>query len=230
MGISDDIEQLADLVNRGILTNDQFEAAKSQVLRKYRARSGEVVQPEPSPIEPLAPRLMDPDTTATFAMQAEPTQGAATSTLSSWTLGLTLARLKDRLPTLTRQTNPRLLVFGAIVVAAVPFYLFQPNTADQRAATPSPPPLTEAQINSVRCVRNLANWIDQFELNYERVYRTFGVQSYEVRVIADLSTQYYTRSFQVGADVAASEINPQVVSVCAANPDFAARIAGFPVT
>jgi hypothetical protein len=226
VGIADDLEQLSSLFDRGILSREQFDAAKARLLEEHEAPW----QKRDTPLSAQVPVDSPTSASAAGAISAAHTDEPS--------LDLPIRQVRDR-PDPAREsllarvldfvrTNRALSITGALVaVILVAVLASQPSAPAPTVTASAPSQQTQAQLNVTRCITNMGDWIDEFERNYERIYRTFGFQSLEAQAIQELSTQYYSLSFQIGADRAIQEVHPRVVGVCSNNPEFAERIARF---
>lgn len=209
MGIADDLQQLSDLFERGLLTREQFDAAKARLLGI-----------EPDAEAPTGPTVVQP-------VASPPTEDRTIATARPVANRATVSDRMRPLVSFVSENRIPAAVAGAVVLLLLVATLARPSEPPRPTAAPPPSPEAQLQNTITRCITNLGSWIDEFERNYERVYRTFGVQSLEARAIAELSNEYYTRSFQVGADRAIEEVHPKVIGVCSSDPEFADRIARF---
>jgi hypothetical protein len=226
MGISDDLEQLANLFNRGLLTREQFDAAKSRLFDELQSGSS-----DPAAISVANSNAGSGDASGThdvhvFDPNRNPVDETAFPHIELGSDESGVSRI-DSLTALVRANKGVSVAVGVIACIIVAALIVEPSPPPRPVATVAPSPQAQAQAIVTRCVSNMGDWIDEFERNYERVYRTFGVQSLEAQAIQELSTQYYSRSFQIGADRAIAEVHPRVIAVCSSNPEFAERIARF---
>ena len=226
MSIPDDLQQLSDLFERGLLTREQFDAAKGRLLG---VDPGAGIPAEaPSSSTPQAAIQQSTDEASTVESASIVEAGDRTGTVSlPGPMRSTVSNRMKPVIAFVRENRTPTAVAGAVVLILLVAMLAQPSEPPRPTAATTPSPQAQLQNTINRCVTNLVSWIDEFERNYERVYRTFGVESQEAQAIAQLSNQYFSRSFQIGADRAAEEVYPQIVGACSNNSEFAERITRF---
>lgn len=226
MSIPDDLQQLSDLFERGLLTREQFDTAKGRLL----GIDSDAGIPDDAPSSSTPPAAIQQPTNETSPVEiasiVESGDRTGTVSLPPPMRSTVSNRMKPAIAFVRENRTPT-AVAGAVVLIFLVAMLAQPSEPPRPTAATTPSPQAQLQNTINRCVTNLGSWIDEFERNYERVYRTFGVQSQEAQAIAQLSSQYYSRSFQIGADRAAEEVYPQIVAVCRIDSEFAMRIARF---
>jgi hypothetical protein len=210
MGIADDLEQLTNLVDRGLLSREEFESAKSRILRD--------VSP---PIQSNTPTT----STSTESDAHGPAMQSTESPAGDEDLATTKPLIRRAWAIVLDNRGPSAAIAAIALIFSIGLFASadpEPAPSQPQAAAPS-----EAQVTRARCANNLVAWIDVYNADFYEVFATFGAQSEEGQTIAFLAQTFASRAYQVGADVAANEVRPQIVLACT-DADFADRLARFP--
>ncbi len=223
MGISDDLEQLSNLFNRGLLTREQFDAAKSRLFDELQSDSSDPAAISVAPSDAGSGDASGAQDDHVFDPNHNPVDETAFPHIEPGSDEPGVSRI-DSLTALVRANKGVSIAVGVIACIIVAALIFEPSPPPRPITTAAPSPQSQMQNTIDSCLTNLIVWIDVFEVNAERVYRTFGVQSVEARAIADYWTQFTTRSYQVGIEEAFREVYPLMLNSCS-NPAFAERIA-----
>lgn len=227
MSIADDLQQLSDLFERGLLTREQFAEAKERLLGEDP--NAGVLDDDSSSSDPSAaiqqPADQSPPTQ--IAANVEPEHRAGNAAATASILSALSDRVKPMVSFISANRAPAAVV-GAVVLILLIALIARPSEPPRPTATPAPTPQQQTLTTRDACVRNAAAWIDEFQFNPSYLYRTFGSDSVEARTIAELSNEYYTESFRIGPERAFANVDIWIQSFCRNNPVFSRRVAERP--